>query len=46
MICDNCDATMDEKKIYGYFVNNTFEIYCSKCTPYRQKGQTKIGDFK
>jgi hypothetical protein len=46
MICDKCNATTDETKIYGYFVNDDLEIYCSKCTPYRKKGQKSIKEFK
>jgi len=45
MICDKCNITMDEEKIFGYFINGNLENYCSKCTPYREEGQLTINSF-
>ena len=46
MICDKCDRTMNETKIYGTFINGEFHIRCSRCTFRRDKGQTKLTDAK
>ena len=45
MICDFCNATMDERKIYGVFIKNDFIVTCSRCYPVKDKNQGTLSSY-
>ena len=44
MICDFCNATMDERKIYGLFKDGDLIIPCSRCYPIKDKNQKTLNN--
>jgi len=45
MICQFCNATMDERKIYGVFVEGDLIVTCSRCYPIKDNDQTDLTNY-
>ena len=45
MICEFCGSTMEERKIYGVFVEGNLITTCSRCYPVKDTDQKTIQEF-